>query len=260
MEDALKGYIFVTGQPENKFSEYSVLKAADICYKLNRFDSAANYYSQLENNAEYKSNILEARTQKMRCYWKSGKYNDALIAASTLIGTEKVTQEALAEAHLTIGKIAMIKDSIALAQTEFEFTYKLSPTSEFGAEAKYNLANIYFLQKDFTQSEKTIFEVINQVPSYDYWIAKSFILLSDVYINTGNNIQAKATLQSIIDNYDGADLVTIAHEKLNKILLSEQTQVKPKTQEDIQIKFDNNPKNDKLFDDKTKPQEEKKNE
>jgi hypothetical protein len=107
-----------------------------------------------------------------------------------------------------------------------------------------------------------VFEVINQVPSYDYWIAKSFILLADIYVVNGNTVQAKATLQSIIDNYEGSDLVTIAHEKLNAIndaaekLKLEQQKAQ---QEDIQIKFDNNPKNDTL-DNVNKPKEEKKNE
>jgi len=260
IEEALKGYVYVAGQPQNKFSEYAILKAADLCYKLNRYDSAANFYSKLEQNAEYKSNIIEARTMKMRCYWKTGMYEKAVKAAKTLITTEKVTNESLAEAHLTIGHAALAMDSMALAQTEFEFTYKQSPTSEFGAEAKYNIANIQYRLKDYTNAEKTIFEVINLVPSYDYWIAKSFILLADVYVKTANMVQAKATLQSIIDNYEGADLITIAHEKLNAINQTESIQEQKNATEDIQIKFDNNPKNDKLFEDKTQPKEEKKNE
>jgi TolA-binding protein len=260
LDEALKGYMFVAKQPQNKFSEYAVSKAADICYKLNRYDSAANYYSILENNAEYKSNIVLARTMKMRCYAKEGKNDKAVIAAMALIGTDKVSTEALSEAHITIARAALAMDSIAFAQTEFEFTYKLNPTSEYGAEAKYNLAYIQFRMNDYTLAEKTVFEVINQVPSYDYWIAKSFILLSDIYVKTGNNTQAKATLQSIIDNYEGTDLVTVAHEKLNAILQSEKVIEQKKTQEDIQIKFDNNPNNDKLFDDNTKIQEENKNE
>jgi TolA-binding protein len=260
-EEALRGYMFVADQPQNKFSEYAILKTAEILYKLKRYDSAATYYGDLENNAEYKSNILEARTMRMRCYWKAGNNEKALKAARTLAATDKITVESLSEAHLTIGRIALLMDSMALAQTEFEFTYKQNATSEFGAEAKYNLAYIQYKLKDYTAAEKSIFEVINQVPSYDYWIAKSFILLSDVYVSTGNIVQAKATLQSIIDNYEGTDLVTIAHEKLNLLTQSENIQQEKSTQEDIQIKFDNNPKNDKLFDDKNnQQQEEKKNE
>ena len=262
MEEALNGYSYVASQPQNKFSEDAILKAAGICYKLNRYDSAANFYSALEQNADYKSNITEARIMKMRCYREAGDYNKAVKAARALLVTDKVANELLAEAHITIGRAALGMDSIALAQTEFEFTFKQSPASEFGAEAKYNIAYIQYKLNDYTNAEKTIFEVINLVPSYDYWVAKSFILLADIYEKTDNRVQAKATLQSIIDNYDGTDLVTIAHEKLNAInkieLMQEQEK---KQQEEIEIKFDQNPKNDKLFEDNNnKPGEEKKNE
>ncbi|NTW32763.1 MAG: tetratricopeptide repeat protein, partial [Bacteroidetes bacterium] len=256
LAEALMGYIYVTGKPQNKFSEYALIKAAEINYKLNRYDSAAFYYSELEKNAEYKSNIILARSAIMRCNWKAGNYNKAIIAARELIGTEKVTEELLTEAHVTIGRSALLLDSTALAQTEFEFAYKLSPTSEFGAEAKYNLAYLQYVLQDYVKSENLIFEVINLVPSYDYWLAKSYILLADVYVKTGNIFQAKYTLQSIIDNYDGADLVTIAHEKLNKINNDEKEKAQlllleqQKIQEDEKIKFDNTPDSEKLFEEK----------
>jgi TolA-binding protein len=247
---ALVDYAAVLNMPQNKFSEYSLAKSAAISYSLNRYDSAITYYSELEKNAEYKSYILEARTAIMRSYYKLQNYKMAVVSAKSLLNTEKVADETKSEAHLTIAKSALNMDSLALAQTEFELTYKLSPASENGAEAKYNIADIYYKQGDYVTAEKTIFEIINQIPSYDYWIGKSFILLSDVYVKTGNPFQAKHTLQSIIDNYEGADLLQIAHEKLNAIIESEKIQEQKKTQEDLEIKFDgNNPKTDKLFED-----------
>jgi thioredoxin-like negative regulator of GroEL len=45
-------------------------------------------------------------------------------------------------------------------------------------------------------------------------VAKSFILLADVYLATGNEFQARQTLQSIIDNYEGEDLRQLARQKL----------------------------------------------
>ena len=38
----------------------------------------------------------------------------------------------------------------------------------------------------------------------------------------GNNLQAKQTLQSIIDNYDGQQLLEVAKAKLQAIVASEQ--------------------------------------
>jgi len=38
-------------------------------------------------------------------------------------------------------------------------------------------------------------------------VAKAFVLLADTYIQQNDLFQAKATLQSLIDNYDGKDII-----------------------------------------------------
>ena len=57
--------------------------------------------------------------------------------------------------------------------------------------------------------------------SDNYYIAKSFILLSDIYLSRGDKFQAKATLESIIDNYDGEELILFAKKKREEIIESE---------------------------------------
>ncbi len=86
------------------------------------------------------------------------------------------------------------------------------------AEAKYNIALIQYEQKDYKTSTKTCFDLINNMPSYDYWVAKAFILLADNYVALKDNLQAKSTLLSLIDNYEGKDdIVPTAKAKLEKI-------------------------------------------
>ena len=68
--------------------------------------------------------------------------------------------------------------------------------------------------------------------SSHYWIARSFILLSDIYVKLENKYQAKATLESVIENYNGSDLVDEARFKWEKIIEGE---AKLKTKESIEI-------------------------
>jgi TolA-binding protein len=104
-----------------------------------------------------------------------------------------------------------------LAQAEFDITSKLTK-GIIGAEAKYFLALIYYELKNYEEAEKMCFEFIDEFSSYDYWLARNFILLADIYTSTGNYFQAKQTLQSIIDNYEGTDLKEIAYKKQNALL------------------------------------------
>ena len=75
---------------------------------------------------------------------------------------------------------------------------------------KYNKAQ-------YDEAETETFDLIQNYGEYDYWYAKGFILLADIYTKTGNEFQAKQTLQSIIDNYQGQDLKDEAQAKLNAL-------------------------------------------
>ena len=48
-----------------------------------------------------------------------------------------------------------------------------------------------------------------------------FILLSDIYVSKGDKFQAKATLESILDNYGGEELILLAKKKREEIIESE---------------------------------------
>ena len=72
-------------------------------------------------------------------------------------------------------------------------------------------------EKSFVQSEQLIFDLINEMPSQEYWIAKSFLVLADNYVQTSNLFQAKHTLEGVINNYEGEDVVNEAKEMMKEI-------------------------------------------
>ena len=54
---------------------------------------------------------------------------------------------------------------------------------------------------------------------------KTYLLWADIYFMKGNNLQAKQTLQSIIDNYEGEDLKDLARQKLDMIIQRENVEL-----------------------------------
>ena len=52
-----------------------------------------------------------------------------------------------------------------------------------------------------------------------FWLAKSFLVLGDIYVQKGDMFQARATYQSIVDGYTPADdgIVAEAKEKIKKL-------------------------------------------
>jgi hypothetical protein len=68
-------------------------------------------------------------------------------------------------------------------------------------EATFRRADILFADGKPDQAEQIIEEVVNN-PGSDYWLAQSFILWAKIFHQRGNDVQARQTLQSIIDNYE----------------------------------------------------------
>ncbi|MCD4745056.1 MAG: tetratricopeptide repeat protein [Bacteroidales bacterium] len=224
LQQALQGYNFVINKPKSNFTENSLLKAAKIYFTLENYKEAYKNFYELEKTAEYKNNIIEALNGQMKCNYLLEKYEPAINSAKKLLAAEKVSNNLIINAHLIIAQSYLTLENYKQATTEFETIIGLSQGKE-AAEAKYYLAYIQFTLEKFKEAEKMVFELINQYSSHDFWVAKGFILLSDIYEKTENIFQAKQTLQSIIDNYEGAVLVQIAKEKLNNILEAEKAEI-----------------------------------
>jgi TolA-binding protein len=215
-DQALKGYEFIINQPRSRFTANAALRVAHIYHTQNKFEQALDGYIKLEETADQPGMIMDAVSGQMQCNYALKQYGLAIQSAQKLLSIDKLPENLATEAHVIIARSAYELGNKDLARREFEETMKLSK-NEMGAESKYMLAQLEFENGKYDECEKSVFALSENYASYDYWVAKGFLLLSDVYVKKGNIFQAKQTLQSIIDNYEGQDLVTIAREKLSAI-------------------------------------------
>ena len=219
-EQALENYEFVLNKPKSEFTETALLKAGKISLLLEDYEKSLDYFFNLEKNAEAKGNIVEAVYGQMKSNYMLGNYEEAINFSSKLLKNEKLSDEMKLEAMVIKAKSLLSTDDLLLSKASFRDIADVSQ-GEAGAEAKYNIAWIEFQISNYEASEKEIFELINKYAAYDYWVAKGFILLADVYVKKDNDFQAKQTLQSIIDNYEGEELKKVALGKLDEILSRE---------------------------------------
>ncbi len=252
IEEARPHFKLIADTSMTPYKEKAVLKMARINYENENYNAALNYYQELARISDFKNNILEARKWIMRSYFNLNQHKEAIAAARSLRNTDKVSDEWISEAHMTIGQSAMELDSTATAKKAFRHLSK-NLQNEMSVEAKYMLAEIAYNEGDLKESESILFEIINQVPSYDYWIGKSFILIAEIYYQRGNEVQAKATLQSIIDNYkvdtesNRPNLVEAAREKLNAIRSKEEAEQKKQEPEEMKLDYSGEEESD-IFD------------
>ncbi len=230
-DEALTDLLRVIGHPKNSETEKALIKAARIYMDKEKYQEAKELYTQLAAMAESKDNRLTALYGKLKCEYLLAEYNDLIDTFDKLIKMDKLEDREKVQAYLMKAKAELNLDVKDLAYRDFEQVIELSDGVE-AAEAQFNLAQLKFLGNDMDAAEKFIFELINKYSAYDYWVAKSFILLADVYARKGNTYQAEQTLESIIENYEGDDgLKETAVEKLNT-LKGKDEMVKVKEEDD----------------------------
>lgn len=215
-DNALKSYDFIMSQQRSRFTANSAARAAQINFSRSNYEAALDNFIRLEESADQPGMITNALAGEMQCNFALKRFGLTIQSAQKLLSIDKISENLATEAHITIARSALALNNAELAKKEFEETLKLSK-NEMAAEAKFMLAQIEFENAKYDECEKTVFALSENFASYDYWVAKGFLLLSDVYVKKGNTFQAKQTLQSIIDNYEGKDLVEIARGKLAAI-------------------------------------------
>jgi tetratricopeptide (TPR) repeat protein len=226
-DKALPNYEYVITQPDNFFTETALSKAGGLYYNAGNYSQALNSFERAAKIAGAGNNSLNARTGIMRCQYKLGNFQGCIDAAQLVLASEKVsdilkreTNYLLASSYYKTGN----KDKA------FPILSKLSidTNSAEGAESKFLVADILFERQRLKEAEAEIMDFIDKNSPHQFWLAKSFLLLSDIYLKKGDEFQAKHTLKSIQENYpeqnDG--IMDTTRQKLQLIEANEAIQTK----------------------------------
>ena len=142
---------------------------------------------------------------------------EIILAASELLQNNKLTPEFRVEALYNRSKAYLVDQKVNDAVKDLQLLGKDTRTI-YGAEAKYLLADIYYQAKNYEAAEKEILDFIEQSTPHAYWLARSFILLSDVYVALGKDFEARQYLLSLKQNYQADDEITaMINSRLDKL-------------------------------------------
>ncbi len=235
-DSALVDYAYVVKMPKSFFTESALAKGSQLAFDKKDYVDALNFYNQLSAIAQYESNQSNARMGKMRCNYLLKRYDATITSADTVLQTAKMQTEVYAEATVLIARSLFQKEQYDSAAVYFQKATNMTH-SEIEAEGKYNVAYIEYLKGDVPASEKTIFDLINQEPSYPNWMAKGLILLSDDYLSVHDNFQAKHTLNTVIDNASDTAIISQAKLRLAKIAENEKKAIPPPVNPNMTIPF-----------------------
>ena len=203
-DEALSLYHEVIRFPNNQFMEQSLIAASAILYDNEEFSQAYDYFERLEKVTTSEENKLLALRGELRSSYQEGDAQKSIKAADRIRKTSNIPEELMRDAIFISAKAhySLIEFDKALA--DFRKTATEAVSSE-GAESKYRVAEILFMKGSIEESEKVVTQFISQNSPHQYWMAKMFLLLADIGIKKGDNLQARATLQSLKEYYTISD-------------------------------------------------------
>jgi len=216
--NALPGFESVADKAPNKFAEQALLQTARIYFfEKKDYLKAEHYYSQLKLTAVNQETKLESMRGLLRSQYLLEKWNTAVENAKELVSMKGSNTDDKALANMAIAKAYQVDGQHDLAIANFKSVVTLNKAA-LAAEARYEIASSWLAVNRLGDAEKAAFEVIKKSGSYDFWVTKAYILLGEVYFRQKDYFNARATLQSVVDNTIVPELKDEAQIKLSQVI------------------------------------------
>lgn len=215
-EKSLKGFYEI--EKEKDFSRYTKVlhRIATIEAETGAFLVSNRYYHQMKSSTTSAKNIVFAETGLMENFFNMDMYDSAIYYGQSLLGNARAGVLVEAGANLIVGKsyYYQLKYDEALVHL---LTLVGNSPDERGAEAYLYISKVYYDQGDHEKSLESLFVLTNNFKGYEYWRSEAFLLMADIYIETDEIFQAKATLNSLIENSTMEEIRFRAQHKLDQI-------------------------------------------
>ena len=205
------------GGGDASYAQDALAMRSDIFTRQGKLDEALQSYKELAEKATSDDNRTVAQLGAMRVAKQMGNWNEVRNIATTLLDRGGLTaneeKEVTLDRALSLAQVGNTRDAeVALRALAKD------PSSEYGAQAAYELAQMQYEMGDLSGAEQTVNAFIDKGTSHTYWLAKAFITLADVYHKQGNVSQAREYLQSLKTSYPGKEkeIFNAIETRLNK--------------------------------------------
>ena len=210
----------ISGSP---YMEEACMRVAELSYDKKEYHTALYYFQRMKEVASSSAMRTTAQLGVLRCSYNTDNIAATIKEATTLLEQENLAENIRKEALYCRAKAHIKEQQYGLAVVD------LTPISKevrtvVGAEAKYELANCYFLLGAIDMAEQEVMSFMQMQTTQQYWLAKSMILLADINLQRNDSFQAKQYLLALQANYKQTDdIQSIVAEKLRALEEKEET-------------------------------------
>lgn len=217
-DEAIKSLAELAAQGHTQYSERVLDRLSSMYYEAGQYEQAAGAFRSLYDEASTSAAKINAASGYVASTLKYADDNGIMAMADDVASMAEVNDTARRKAEFAKAQVLQRQGRGDDAMAIYE---KLSDEvrSAEGAESRYRLIEAQYAAKNYDRAEKMIYEFSDSKTPQNYWLAKAFILLGDIYMSRGDSFQARATYQSVVDGYSPADdgIVEEAKSKIAKI-------------------------------------------
>ena len=205
--------------PDNKYSEEAMMMSAEMAYLAKDYARSLDLYKLLKDRASTPERRQLAATGMLRSAAMTDNKEEVILAATAVLSDAKVAPELENEARHYRAKALVDVNQLSHAVEDWQVLAQ-DTRNVYGAEAKYQLAQYLFNAGKTAEAEKEVLNYLEVSTPHAYWLARSFVLLSDIYAKLDRKLEARQYLLSLKQNYqaddDIAGMIESRLEKLNE--------------------------------------------
>lgn len=217
-EPACDCYEIAISGGDGAFVEISMLNYSSLSYRLEKWDDALGGYEALYKAAKMEENRYLAKAGIMRSAFRGKKLDKAVEYALNIREDHRSNDLIRQEASYVIAK-SYLSQSRREEALDVLKTLAVEPSTSYGAEAAYMLIVDSYDSGDFKEVENKVYAFADAASGQTYWLAKSFIVLGDSFVDRGELAQAKATFESVRDGYTSTadDVISEVNMRLDRL-------------------------------------------
>ena len=201
LEQACDSYRRVIERGEGSFVELSMLNFSNLSYRMERWEDAFGGYSSLYSSALLENNKYQAVLGMMRSAYKARNISESIKNADRVIADSRTDTSVRAEATYVKAKSYLASSRRTEAYALFAELAK-DASNVYGAESAYLLILDSYDKGEFDDVQTKVYAFADAGTGQMYWLAKSFIVLGDSFVEKEELEQAKATFESVRDGYE----------------------------------------------------------
>lgn len=216
--EALTFYKKMVEQNAHPQVNRAIQRAAEMEYENKNLEPAIEYFKLFKSKNLGASEMLFANIGLFNSYFALQQMEKAIEILDELQSLESVSLEEKAKLNLRFAQYYEQNQNKEQERKWLEMVLKYDK-NDLGAQSQLKLAQMLYDEGKFKESSDMILDKFRNVfaEASDAILGKAYLLLSDNFVGLKNIPQAKATLQSIIDNSEDAAVVESAKTKLSAL-------------------------------------------